>query len=54
MSLDAAIQLAVSALAVPDREIPPGELEVGVLVRGSGRRCFERLSDSEIASRLSS
>jgi len=54
LSLDAAIQLAVSALAVPDREIPPGELEVGVLVRGSGRRCFERLSDSEIASRLSS
>ena len=54
MSLDAAIQLGVSALAVPEREIPPGDLEVGVLARGTGRRCFERLSDTEIATRLTS
>jgi len=39
---------------VPEREIPPGDLEVGVLARGTGRRCFERLSDSEIATRLTS
>ncbi len=54
MSLDAAIQLGVSALAVPDREVPAGDLEVGVLTRGNGRRCFERLSDVDIASRLAS
>jgi proteasome alpha subunit len=52
MTLDAAMQLGVAALATPDREIPPGDLEVGVLRRGNGRRCFERLNDSDIATRL--
>lgn len=52
MSLDAAMQLGVAALATADREIPPGDLEVGVLARGNGRRCFDRLADSEIATRL--
>ncbi|MDW3213006.1 MAG: proteasome subunit alpha [Ilumatobacteraceae bacterium] len=52
MSLDAAVQLGVAALATPDREIPAGDLEVGVLARGNGRRCFQRLSDGEIADRL--
>ena len=52
LSLDAAVQLGVASLATPDREIPPGDLEVGVLARGTGRRCFQRLPDPEIATRL--
>ena len=52
LSLDAAVQLGVASLATPDREIPPGDLEVGVLARGNGRRCFQRLPDTEIATRL--
>ncbi len=54
LSLDAAIRLGVSALATPEREIPSGDLEVGVLARGNGRRCFERLTDTDIAARLAS
>jgi len=52
MSLDAAVQLGVAALATPDRDIPASDLEAGVLARGNGRRCFQRLSDGEIADRL--
>jgi proteasome alpha subunit len=52
LGLDAAIELGVAALAGDDREIPHGELEVGVLQRGNGRRCFTRLSDADVAARL--
>jgi proteasome alpha subunit len=54
LTLDAAIRLGVASLATPDREIPAGDLEVGVLARGNGRRCFQRLTDADIASRLAS
>jgi proteasome alpha subunit len=52
LDLDAAIKLGVASLAGPDREIPHVELEVGVLARGNGRRCFERLTDAAVAARL--
>ncbi len=52
LELDAAIKLGVAALAGPDREIRHEELEVGVLSRGNGRRCFTRLTDADVAARL--
>ena len=44
---DAAVRLAVQALAGPDRSISAEELEVAVLAAGNGRRCFRRLDDAE-------
>jgi hypothetical protein len=32
--------------------LSPGDLEVAVLARGNGRRCFQRLADDEVASLL--
>jgi len=52
LELVAAIKLGVMALAGDDRQIPDAELEVGVLSRGNGRRCFARLTDSEVAELL--
>jgi proteasome alpha subunit len=52
LSLDAAVTLGVSALAGPDRELPLEELEVAVLARGNGRRCFRRLDDATVAELL--
>jgi proteasome alpha subunit len=51
--LSAAVRAAVAALAGPDRQIPSGELEVAVLSRTNGRRCFRRLSDDEVSALLS-
>ena len=44
---DAAVRLAVQALAGPDRSISADELEVAVLAAGNGRRCFRRLAAAE-------
>ena len=44
---DAAVRLAVQALAGPDRSISADELEVAELAAGNGRRCFRRLDDAE-------
>ena len=44
---DAAVRLAVQALAGPDRSISADELEVAVLTAGNGRRGFRRLDDAE-------
>ena len=54
LDLEAAIRLGVGALGGGDREIPDSELEVGVLARGNGRRCFRRLADTEVAALLAS
>lgn len=50
-SLDdsAALKAAVEALAGDDRALTPDELEVGILDRHAGRRCFRRLENGEIA-----
>jgi proteasome alpha subunit len=52
LDLAAAVRLGVAALGGPDREIPVIELEVAILRRGSGRRCFARLSDAEVTALL--
>ncbi|HAX04722.1 MAG TPA: proteasome subunit alpha [Acidimicrobiaceae bacterium] len=49
---DAAVRLAVSALAGPDRSMAAAELEVAVLSAGNGRRCFNRLEDDETEALL--
>jgi proteasome alpha subunit len=52
--LDAAgaVRAGTSALAGPERQLPAAELEVALLARGNGRRCFQRLTDDEVASWL--
>ena len=52
LDLSAAIKAAVGALAGPDRTLAPDDLEVGVLVRGDQRRCFARLSDTDVQQHL--
>ena len=52
LDLGAAVRLGMSALAGPDRTIDAGELEVAVLERGNGRRCFHRLTESELTAAL--
>ena len=49
---DSAVRLTVNALAGPDRTIGAEELEVAVLAADSGRRCFQRLDDSEVEAIL--
>jgi proteasome alpha subunit len=52
MSLGAAIGAATSALSGPDRTPKAEDLEVAVLARSNGRRCFRRLADDEVAALL--
>jgi len=53
MDLPVAVSTGVSVLAGADREIPAADLEVAVLSRGNGRRCFHRVAEAEIADLLS-
>jgi proteasome alpha subunit len=46
------VRLAAGALSGPDRVIGADDLEVAVLSRRNGRRCFTRLSDTEVAALL--
>lgn len=46
------IGAAVAALAGPDRTLEANELEVAVLSRSAGRRCFRRLDDATVAAAL--
>ncbi len=48
MSLGRAIAVTVAALGGPDRVLPSADLEVAVLSRSNGRRCFHRLNDDEV------
>ena len=48
----AALQAAVAALAGDERELTADELEVAVLERLADGRCFRRLTNEEITSRL--
>ena len=50
----AAVRTATAALAGPDRTLPPGDLEVALLARGNGRRCFRRLGDDEVTALVAS
>ena len=48
----AAVRTGVAALAGPDRSLPAADLEVALLARGNGRRCFRRLDDDQVAAIL--
>ncbi len=50
--LQTALRLAVGALAGPDRNLVPDDLEVAVLARDNGRRAFLRLEGEALATLL--
>jgi proteasome alpha subunit len=52
LDLASAVKVGVGALSGPDREIPVNELEVAILKRGGGRRCFARLDDGAVTALL--
>jgi proteasome alpha subunit len=52
LDLAGAVRLGVGALAGDDRELPSNELEVAVLERGNGRRCFRRIADDQVVGIL--
>jgi proteasome alpha subunit len=52
--LDEAMANCVAALAGPDRNFEPADLEAAVLERGSDRRAFRRLSNEDLAELLRS
>jgi proteasome alpha subunit len=52
MALAQAVKLAAASLAGPDRTLSADELEVAVLARSNGRRCFHRIEDAELTALL--
>jgi proteasome alpha subunit len=52
LGLGEAVKAATSALSGPDRTLDATDLEVAVLSRSNGRRCFQRLADDEVAALL--
>ncbi len=52
LSLDDALRLAVLSLAGTDRTLGSDTLEVAVLARTNGRRCFGRLDDARVGAIL--
>jgi proteasome alpha subunit len=54
LSLGDAVTAATRALCGPDRTLKADDLEVAVLARSNGRRCFRRLADDEVAALLPS
>jgi len=54
LSLAVAVKAGVNALSGPDRTLTADDLEVAVLSRLNGRRCFTRLSDADVATYLES
>ena len=51
-SLNAAVQEAAKALSGADRTLAATDLEVAVLSRTNGRRCFRRLDDDTVIAAL--
>jgi proteasome alpha subunit len=52
LPLATAVQAATRALAGPDRTLTADDLEVALLARSNGRRCFRRLDDATVAQLL--
>jgi len=52
MELGAAVRAAAAGLAGSDRTLTADDLEVAVLERTNGRRCFRRATDEDIAGYL--
>jgi len=51
-SLEAAVRGATKALSGSERTLTANDLEVALLCRTNGRRCFRRLADAAVASAL--
>ena len=51
MELVAAVRLGLASLA-GDRDLPVSDVEVAVLARGNGRRCFRRIDDGAVTAML--
>ncbi|MDQ3391068.1 MAG: proteasome subunit alpha [Actinomycetota bacterium] len=54
LDLGAAVRLGTASLSGPDRTLSPTDLEVALLVRTNGRRCFRRLDDDALGALASS
>jgi len=54
LSLAEAVTAGTAALRGPDRTLGADDLEVAMLARSGGRRCFKRLTDVEVAEILGS
>ena len=52
LTLGQAVTAAAGALSGPDRQLKGDDLEVAVLSRSNGRRCFKRLTDAEVDALL--
>ena len=52
MALADAVRVATGGLSGPDRTLVADDLEVAVLSRTNGRRCFRRLTDEVVAAAL--
>ena len=52
LSLDDAVKAGLAALIGPDRELSPSDLEVAVMSRGNGRRCFHRVDVAQLTEIL--
>jgi proteasome alpha subunit len=50
LELGAAVRMGSAALSGPDRVIGAGELEVAVLARSNGRRCFKRIEGDQLTA----
>ncbi len=50
--LAAAVKATTAALAGPERNLGPGDLEAAILSRGNGRRTFRRIDETELAQLL--
>jgi proteasome alpha subunit len=53
LELAKAVRIAAQALAGTDRTLSATDLEVAILERSNGRRCFRRATDDDIAGYLS-
>jgi proteasome alpha subunit len=54
LTLAQAVTAGTAALRGPDRTLGADDLEVALLSRSNGRRCFKRLTDAEVAEILGS
>ena len=52
LDLAGAVRLGIESLAGPERELAMTELEIAMLARGNGRRCFHRLDDTAVGELL--
>lgn len=52
LTLAEAVKAAAGALSGPNRTLSADDLEVAALARTNGRRCFQRLTDAEVATFL--